>query len=110
MADIKSEVEAFIVSAKRFGAAGVLRVKLTTEEAVQLVESIEQSALQNAEDVMAYAKAFAVLAAKDTAAELAKGEAAVHAHLTAKASAAQKFWEAFHGQPFAGAEIIRRAA
>jgi len=110
MADIKSEVEAHIASMKRFGAAGVVRVKLTTEEAIALAKSIEPKELQNAAHVTAHAKAFEQLAAQDVTAELAKSEAAAHALLAAKADAAHKFWEAFHGQPFAGAEIVRRAA
>lgn len=110
MADIKSEVAAYLAAAKRFGADGIVRVRLTTEEAVQLAASIEREALQNAAHVTAHAKAYADLAAKDVKAELEKGESHLHALLSAKAAAAHKFWEAFHGQPFAGGEIVRRAA
>ncbi len=105
MPNIKDDVAAYHALAKRFGAT-LPRARLTTEEAVELAASLEPEALRNPEATTAHAKAFAELAAV----KAPTARAALTAHLKLIEKHEEAFWNAFHGQPFADGEIVRRVA
>ena len=104
MPNHQTEVEADLAAAHRLGAN---RVAETTEKAIAALPLVEAGALQNAEHVVANAKAFEQLAAVDLKALAAGGRRALSEHLSALTTAEEKFWEAFHGQAVRGIEVVR---
>ncbi len=105
MSNLKDDVAAHHALAKRFGAS-LPRSRLSTEEAVSLALELDPATLRHAVPTIASAKAFAALAADDRPTD----RAALTAHLNLMAKHEEAFWNAFHGEPYAGGEIVRRRA
>lgn len=101
MTDLANEVAAYIAAARRFGAPEP-RVPLTTEEAIALAKTVTPRHPAAA----ASAKAFEDLANT----EAPKDRAQLTEHLNAMKREEEAFWNAFHGEPYAGGEIVRRRA
>ncbi len=104
MLTLKSELEADLAAAQRLGAQ---RIAVPTEKAIAALELLGEKELRNAAHVMARAKAFLELAKKDIAEVAKEGRTALTNHLVALRAEEEKFWEAFHGQPVRGVEILR---
>ncbi|MGC8518485.1 MAG: hypothetical protein ACP5P4_08135 [Steroidobacteraceae bacterium] len=103
MPNYEAEVEADLAAALRLGAS---RVAVTTEKAIAALHLLEEAVIRNAEHVLAHAKSFEELAKQDLAEVIKNGREALTDHLVALRAAEHKFWEAFHGQPVRGVEIV----
>ena len=97
MSKLTDELATFHTLAKRFGAT-LSRARLTTEEAVAVALEMPREDLRHAEQTIAHAKVFAALDPK---------EVEVLRKHKARIPGEEEFWNAFHGQPFAGGEIVR---
>lgn len=98
MPKITEEAAAFIGAAKRFGAP-LVRVPLTTDEAVEAAMEIGPR-LRHPEAALAYARVYASIPPEE--------RAVLRKH--AQVPGEEEFWNAFHGEPFAGGELVRRRA
>lgn len=104
MSNHQTEVEADLAAAQRLGAT---RVAVTTEKAIAALALVEKSALLRADHVIAHAKSFQELAAKDLVEVAKTGRAALTAHTRALDAEEHAFWEAFHGQVVRGIELVK---